>query len=124
MNKKAIVIIVAILAIAGIAYLVMHTSKKNTNTENRTENAAMGRVVFAISDAAMDMGAISKINMTISSVDVHDQTNGWVTVSGAAQTYDLLDLKAKNESKLLVDFKAPVGSYDMVRLMVDKVLVV
>jgi hypothetical protein len=132
MNKKSIGIIIAALVIVGGVYLFNQSPKNNTNTPTSTGNntgsnptaSATGRVVFAVSDAAMDMSAISQINMTVTGIDIHSQASGWVKVSGAAQTYNLLDLNAKNESKVFSDFQAPVGTYDMMRLEVSKIVIV
>jgi hypothetical protein len=78
-----------------------------------------------VSDAAIDMSLISEINMTISSIDLHNQTtNGWIIASGTPQTYNLLDLRAKNESQVFADFQMATGTYDMARLVVDKIVVI
>lgn len=131
MNKKAIGIIIAILVVGGI-YLLMQTPKTNTNTPSPMGNTSTststtanttGRVVFSVSDAAVDMKTISEVNMTVSSMDIHSQAKGWVTVSSTPHTYSLLDLNAKNESKVFADFQAAAGTYDMVRLGVDKIIV-
>ena len=145
MNKKVIGIIIATVVVVGGAYLLMQSPKTNTNTQSPTNtntnsqnpvsgtvttttttttSNATGRVVFAISDATLDMSTISQINMTVSSIEIYNQANGWVTVSGTPQTYNLLDLNAKNQSKIFSDFQAPVGTYDQMRLTVDKIVVV
>lgn len=134
MNKTIIGIIIAVVVVIGGIYLFTQTPQTNTNTTNTqgsTGNTnttpatnATGKVVFAISDVAVNMSTISEINMTISSIDIYNQTNGWITVSGTPQTYNLLDLNAKNQSKVFTDFQAPVGTYDMIRLSVNKIVVV
>ncbi|MFA6353426.1 MAG: DUF4382 domain-containing protein [Candidatus Paceibacterota bacterium] len=127
MKNTTIGIIIAVVVIIGGIYLFTRTSNtpsvSSIPSQNQNNNA-QGRVVLSITDAAINMSTISQINMTISSIDIHSQTNGWITTSGTPQTYNLLDLNAKNESKIFTDFQAPVGTYDMVRLSVDKVVVV
>lgn len=130
MNKKTIGIIIVVIVIFGGIYLFARTpstpstpSVSSIPSQNQN-NSAQGRVVFSVTDAAINMSTISQINMTISSIDIHSQANGWITTSGTSQTYNLLDLNAKNESRVFTDFQAPAGTYDMVRLSVDKIIVV
>ncbi len=123
MSNKIIGGIIALLVVAGGIFFF--TQKPATNTSAMsTSTSATGKVIFSISDAAMDMSAISEVNMTVSSMSVHSEAKGWVTVSSVPHTYKLLELNAKNESQLFADFQAPVGTYDSVRLDVDKIVVV
>ncbi len=129
MNKTIGVIIGLIVVIGGI-YLITRTPKTTTdNTYGTTEDqststtGAKGRVVFSVTDAAVDMKTISEINMKVNSVDVHNNTTGWMTVSTTPRTYSLLSLNARNESELLADIQAGVGTYDQIRLMVDSISV-
>jgi hypothetical protein len=69
------------------------------------------------------MGDVSEISMKVNKVDVHNSTSGWTTVSNTSRTYNLLDLKAKNESKLLAEIKTKSGVYDRVRIQIEGVLV-
>jgi hypothetical protein len=38
-----------------------------------TTSAARGQVVFAIADAAVDVGAVTKINLTVDAIRIHAQ---------------------------------------------------
>lgn len=82
-----------------------------------------GRAVFAVTDAAADMGAVSSVQVTIDRVQVHSETQGWVTVTDESQTYDLLDLKATGEQRLLADVNLSNGTYQQVRLDISSVVV-
>ncbi len=124
-------IIIAILAVLAVGYLVI-MKNGSTNTDNgssvsqtqksNTSNT-QGRVVFSVADPAIDMNSISEINMTVSKVEMHSATQGWITASDTPQTYNLLELNAKNESKLMADIKMNTGTYDQVRLAVDSIYV-
>ncbi len=83
-----------------------------------------GKVVFLVSDSAADVSTFSKINMTVSNLQVHSQTQGWLTMSTSDHTYDLLDLRAKNTNKVLFATDLNAGAYDKVRLTTNKVVVV
>jgi plastocyanin len=125
MNKTIGVIIVLLVIVGGI-YLWGKMPKNNyqTNTPGTTQNAgATGRVVFSVTDATMDMSSISEIDMIVSGASVHSDASGWVSASSAPHTYNLLDLNAKNESKVFADASVAAGTYDMVRLSVDKIIV-
>ena len=82
-----------------------------------------GRAVFLITDAAADMGAVTKVEVTVDSVSAHSSESGWVTVTDAPQTYDLLALKAEGQTSLLADVQLKEGTYQQVRLMISKVMV-
>src|SRR3989344_2316386 len=129
MQKTTIGIIVGIVVILGAAYFFTRTPATpsiSSSTEEKEENEsvdAQGRVIFSVTDAAVNMSTISEINMEVNKVEVHSVVDGWVTVSTASRTYSLLALNADNESQLLADINADVGTYDQVRLMVDSISV-
>ena len=88
-----------------------------------SSSSATGRVVFAAEDAAADMGSVSSIMMTVDSVRVHSEAQGWTTVSSSARTYDLLDLKASGNAALLADANIAAGTYDQMRLDISSIVV-
>ena len=83
-----------------------------------------GRAVFAITDAAANMSAVTSVMVTVDSVSVHSATEGWVTVSSEPQSFDLLKLKAEASQELLADVKLKEGTYQQLRLDISKVVVV
>src|SRR3989338_4977115 len=82
-----------------------------------------GRVVFTITDAAADMGAVTSVMVTVDSVRVHSAAEGWITVSSEPQTFDLLKLKAEGSQELLADVTLEEGTYQQLRLDISKVVV-
>ncbi len=132
MSKTLGIILGIIVVIAGAVYFMQRPADTtndgvdiNYNETNNTDetSGATGRVVFSVTDAAADMGAVSEINMKVSSVEVHSAASGWATVSTTPRVYNLLDLKNRNESELLADANLEAGTYDQVRLRVDSVAV-
>lgn len=127
------IILGIVIVIAGAMYFMQRpadvannvdinsTNQTNQNGEN-TE--ATGRVVFSVTDAAADMGAVSEINMKVNSVEVHSATSGWATVSTTPRTYSLLSLNQRSQSELLADADIRAGTYDQIRLNVDSVAVI
>ena len=127
MNKTIGIIIVVIVIIGGL-YLLTSRAPKVSDTGSdvgeQSQNASSeGRVIFSVTDAAADMSAISEINMTVRSVDIHSEASGWATVSTTPQDYNLLALNASGESEILADVTANAGTYDQVRLNVDSIKV-
>ncbi len=87
------------------------------------QTSGQGRAVFSLTDAAADMGAVSKVEITVDSVQAHSAIEGWVTVSSNPRTYDLLALKASGNTALLADVNLKSSTYEQVRLEISKVLV-
>lgn len=85
---------------------------------------AKGKGVFAVSDDAANMGAVTSVKVTVDAVRIHGQGEAWTTVSSNAQTFDLLELKAKGAAKLLAQADLDAGSYDQMELSISKVVVV
>lgn len=92
-------------------------------TSPTTYKEVKGNMTVTVTDAAADMGNVSSITMTVSQVAVHTSGGSWTTVSTEKRDLDLLDLKAKSQLALVADATVPSGSYDQVRLTVDKVVV-
>ncbi len=86
-------------------------------------NSDTGRLVFAVTDAAADMGSVSSVKMTVESVSVRNANEGWTTVSTQRKTYDLIELKQESKSVVLADVDVPEGTYDQMRLDVSSVIV-
>lgn len=102
--------------------LVSCTPMQSGEAPNTEEQE--GRAVFTITDAAADMGTVTSVMVTVDSVRVHSETEGWVTVSSQAQTFDLLKLKAEGSQELLADVTLKEGTYQQLRLDIGKVIVV
>jgi hypothetical protein len=121
MNKTVGIILVVLVIIGGIFLITRAGAPSNTNTNGESNVKGSGRIVFAVTDAAANMGQISEVNMRVSRVDIHSQESGWITASTSPKTYELLALNAKSESQLLADVNEKSGTYDQVRLTIDDV---
>lgn len=110
------IIILALLVIGGVYFY----SKSNYSSGYQD---GKGKVAFVITDAAANMGAVSKVEVTVEEIQVHSASQGWVTVSSNAKTYDLLELKAKGTNSLLVESDLKEDTYNQIRLDVSKVMV-
>lgn len=82
-----------------------------------------GRAVFAITDAAADMKTVTSVKVTVDSVKIHSETDGWIDVTNTKQEYDLLKLKAEDKQALLADAQLKEGNYNQLRLDISKVIV-
>lgn len=98
---------------------VLFYSTVNKSTTPTT--SAQGRVVVGISDAATAITGVTSIMMTVDKVEVQNSTEAWVTVSSVAKQYDLLALKQSGAVALLADINLPVGTYNQIRLTINKI---
>lgn len=88
------------------------------------EGAEQGKVVFAITDAAMDMKDVNSINITVDQISVHSEAKGWVVISNANKEFDLLKLKETGALAFVAEANLAAGTYDQVRLNVSNIVVV
>ncbi len=131
MKKLLLILMLSLL-------LVSACSKSSKTTEQKDQNIAIdnsetGKVkeqekkyntVFAITDKAADLGAVSSIYLTIDKVSVHAKEKSWIAVDDKPQTYDLLTLRTTGESMALATSELEPGVYDQVELSVSKVTIV
>jgi len=112
-------------ALILVIFVLGCTQQSGTGTTSGTgtQSSGTGRAVFAITDAAANMGAVTSVKVTVDSVKVHSAAQGWVTVSSSSNTYDLLELKGSSETALLADAQLKEDTYDQVRLDISKVIV-
>ncbi len=92
-----------------------------STTVNVPQPAAQGRAVFTVTDATAALTNVTAVNITVTKVEAHSATEGWVTVSTATKQYDLLKLKQTNTAELLADANLAAGTYDQIRLEISKV---
>lgn len=86
-------------------------------------NTAYGQMIYTISDAAPNMGAVSRIDVTVSSIAMHTSGSSWTTVTSTPKTYDLIALKASGAQALLADANLAPGTYGQIRLSISSVVV-
>jgi hypothetical protein len=102
----------------------------NANNASSTPEASnstttgQGRVVFSITDAAIDMKGVSAVNLTVDKMEMHSAAKGWVVVSSDNSQYNLLALKAKGNLALAAQTQVAIGTYNQVRVHIKKVEVV
>lgn len=80
-------------------------------------------VVFAIKDAAANLGNLQSIFMTVSNVSILVPGKGWVPVVNSQLTFDLLRLKEEGAPQFLGELNLPKGTYNQIRLVIDSVVV-
>lgn len=110
--------LVLIILVGGFFYF--HGSNGSTSSaQNGT-----GKVYVTVSDASADISNVSDVDMTISKVELHSATQGWITVSNSSNTFNLLTLKANGQVELAGEADVPADSYDQVRATISGVAVV
>ncbi|MBI2140488.1 DUF4382 domain-containing protein [Candidatus Woesearchaeota archaeon] len=83
-----------------------------------------GTVIFAVTDAAADMGTVTSVQITVDKVQVHTTTGNWITASSEPKTFDLLKLKEEGKLELLADADLDAGKYNEIRMEVSNAVVV
>ncbi len=120
-NKNIVIgLVIALVALAGTG-VYFYNQQIFSNT---TVSGTKGHIVFGIKDAAANMGNISSVIVTVNNVQVHSQTEGWVTLSSQTKQYDLLALKQSGKIEVLADTNVAAGTYDQIRLQITKIVVV
>ena len=123
-----VICLVMSFALTSAVFISGCVSDTNNNQNQQTEASGTqthaGTAVFTITDAAMNMGSVSSVNVTIDKVEINSENKGWIVLSTEELTYDLLKLKAENANELLATANLSAGSYNQVRLRISKVVVV
>ncbi len=112
----AIIIIVFILLIGGGWLLLSgnHNQAGQYSSMNNPSNGASanGTIYMSFKDAAVNMGNVSAVDMTVDKIYVHSESQGWVTVSTNPQTFSLLNLKASGAAQLMATATVAADTYD------------
>ncbi|MCX6771254.1 MAG: DUF4382 domain-containing protein [Candidatus Micrarchaeota archaeon] len=111
----------ALFAVALVAAISFFAAGCTQNGE--TASPSQGRVVFTMTDAAADMGAVASVKVTVDSLEVQNATGGWIIVASPPYTYDLLQLKASGSQPLMADASLAAGAYGQVRMHISKVVI-
>lgn len=112
-NKNIVILAVLVLVLIVGAYFL-----------NQKNASAQGKVVVGITDATSNIEGVSSVLITVNKVEIHSAGSGWTTVSNETKQYDLLVLKQSGAVSLLANANIDVGTYDQIRLMISKVIVV
>ena len=126
MAKPLIIVIIAVIVLAGIVYVLSGPGKgpyAPVPTPPSTPSVAgQGRVVFAVTDVAdASLQGATAVVITVDKLEAHSAAQGWVTVSSAVKQYDLLELKESGSSELLADAKLAAGTYEQILLNISRV---
>ena len=127
-NKNISIIIgalaIIILAIGAVYFYNQPPLEKGSFITSSYDPKTQGKIIFGVTDAAEEMNGISSIFITLNKIEIHSAADGWATVSNETKQYDLLVLKQSGAVSLLANANVNVGTYDQVRLMVSKVVIV
>lgn len=80
-----------------------------------------GLVVMTITDDAIDLVGVSGIRVTVDSIQIYSAEEGWVTVMGDEETYDLLAIR--DRQRLLAQANVDADTYTQIRLDLSSVIV-
>lgn len=107
----------------GIILAVFVVSMMSACSSQTQQAAQGGRAVFTMTDAAVNIGDVTNVWVTIDSVKVLSKDGAWTQVSTQQHTYDLIQLKTDGNQVLLADYNITPGNYTQERLVISKVIV-
>ena len=105
-------VILAVVIILGGTHYQNNDKPKNT-----------GSLFIGITDASADINNVNDIDMSVSKVEVHSATKGWVTVSSRSKDYKLLSLKASGKTEFYAKENIESGTYDRARVTLGNTIV-
>jgi len=123
MTNKNVGIIVVILVIIALGVGAMYLFNRQMPSQSYNPKT-QGKVILGVTDATADMSGVSSVFVTVNKVEIHSAINGWATISNETKQYDLLALKQSGAVSLLANANVNVGTYDQIKIMVSKVVVV
>lgn len=102
------------------------TETKNTGTQKPSvtvtqvpvPTANSGRVVFAVTDAAINLNDIKSVFVTITELKIHSPTKGWITIPFTAKKVDLLEFRRSGSVGYLTEANLARETYDQLSLSV------
>ncbi|MFO8101476.1 MAG: DUF4382 domain-containing protein [Dehalococcoidia bacterium] len=120
--SAAIVVILVIIGLAALASFNQHSNGTPSPfpiAANTGTPASTGILELRVTDAPNH--DISAVNMTISSIEVHQEEADWETVISGSRSFELLELRGVEE--ILGSRELEAGHYTQIRLNVEEVLV-
>ena len=89
----------------------------------KTDKDGTGRLLVHITDAPFPIDLIDEANVTVTKVEVRNDgesdENSFITIYEGSKDFNLLELR-NGEMEELVDVEIPVGSYNLIRIYVEK----
>src|SRR5947209_3436469 len=82
---------------------------------------AYGDMYVSISDGTRTINKVTEVSLTLERVELRSPGGGWVSVTGAPQTLELLALKRSGALQLVGQTRVPAGLYTEVRVTVGAV---
>lgn len=79
-----------------------------------------GRVVFSVTDDAVNLETLQSLTLTIGEVSVFHPTKGWITVLNSPKHFDLVRLYRNPVREVLADLTLEAADYSQVRLIVNR----
>jgi hypothetical protein len=102
-------------------FLVGCTQQAVSETTIVRDEDEEGLVVMTITDDAIDLVGVTSIRVTVDSIQIYSAEEGWVTVMGDEETYDLLAIR--DTQRLLAQASVDADTYTQVRLDLSSVII-
>lgn len=112
----------AIIGIALAAIILIACTETTVIERETVSDEPRGRVIMTITDDLVDLRGISSLRVTVDNVQVYSEEDGWITVGGDEETYDLLDLR--DVEAILADQALEAETYTAMRMDLSSVQVV
>ena len=121
MNITARNWLIALVVVVVVGLGIWMTQANDNEPSGPNGRSNIGRAVFGITDASVNLDTIQSVVVTVDRVEVKQEGEGWVTLSDTDREYDLLKLKESGLAEVLVDANLTAGEYDQVRLVIKDV---
>ena len=130
-GKKVLAMLLAIglLALTGCTDGGVFDGGLFNDADSDVDNVTGGdgmvdaRVVFAVTDAAVNMNSVSSVEVTIDDVSVYSPSRGWVDVMDDEVVVDLMGLRELGRQVLLSDTDVEAGTYSQISMEVSDVVI-
>lgn len=119
-----VVALFIVVLVGGVFLYNSYQTAQQAAQDQQNITQGKGRLVLAITDAALSLQGLTSVFIDIDKAEVHNSMGAWVLTSNAHRRFDLLDLKNTSVVSLLSNTQVDVENYDQARLTVSKVIVV
>ncbi len=121
MNNKSITgLVLAVLIIGGGIWYTQSMKADQAKVGGAEVN---GNLYVGVKDATAEIQNVDDIALTIRKVELHSESQGWITVSDDAKTFRLLELKKNGRTALYAQKALSAGHFDQARVTLGDVVI-
>lgn len=112
---KQFLITLGILVVIGVIVAFAVPRKEQVNS------GLTGELNVVFTDDTADIQNVNEVRMSVDRVEIYSASRGWIEVSNKQAEYELLDLKAKGQTKMYASVHVPADTYTQARVKIARV---